>query len=424
MAQKLSNAPREWYRIQCQADAEVAEIFIYDEIGEAYDWATGEMVGVSAKTFLAEMQALPDSIRTLRIRMNSPGGNPFDGIAICNLIQEQARDKGRKTECQIDSLAASAATYITSACQTIRIAANALVMIHKARGVCIGSDDEMVSFAETLRAVNSSAIRTYQFHSKLSDEDLAALMAKTTWMNAGDALANGFATEIVEPVQVDAHFDARSLKALGEIPEQYRERVTALMAPPEVVVVPAGKLNAEELAKLQPAPGTVTPVEAAPPEVGAVKEEAASSAAAAVSTESAPATVVVAASEADVLAAVEAANFGESALPFARQLLGEKLPILQVTNRIAEAKEIQGLCTAAKLPEEADWLIRDRIPIPDVKIFLTRITAKLDKVEIITALPVDGGTPRAKSGINSAEIYRQRAGIAAHAREGREETRQ
>ena len=107
---------RQWYRIRCEADADVAEIWIYDEIGAG--WFSD---GVTAKGFLDEMKALPDSAKTIRVHVNSPGGDVFDAVAIANMLREQSQDKGRTVEMLIEGLAASAATIITSAGDSIKI---------------------------------------------------------------------------------------------------------------------------------------------------------------------------------------------------------------------------------------------------------------------------------------------------------------
>ncbi len=118
----------------------------------------------------------------------------------------------------------------------------------------------------------------------------------------------------------------------------------------------------------------------------------------------------------DVLSAVKHAGLG---IDVADQLHRERVPIGELPARIAEAKEIQGLCATAKLPEEAAWLIRQRVPVAEAKAFLTRMTARMDRIEIMTVLPADGGTGSpAKPGITAAEIYRLRAEAAARARDG------
>src|SRR5512137_2504661 len=87
MAQKVSNAPREWYRIAAKAeDPSVAEIDIYDFIG---DWIDGYWgFGVTAKQFLEQLVTLPDAVKTVKLRINSPGGDVYSATAIANLLRD------------------------------------------------------------------------------------------------------------------------------------------------------------------------------------------------------------------------------------------------------------------------------------------------------------------------------------------------
>ena len=103
-----------WYEFTATA-GNAADIFIYDAIG-AY--------GVSAQAFVADLARHQNKAVTLRI--NSPGGSVTDASAIFNSL---LRHKGGLTA-QIDGLCASAATFIACAAGKVKMAANALFMIH------------------------------------------------------------------------------------------------------------------------------------------------------------------------------------------------------------------------------------------------------------------------------------------------------
>lgn len=413
MASKVSPIPREWFRITCQADPAVADIYIYDLIGEVVDFWTDEVSGVSATNFLGQMQALPAAVKTIRIHLNSPGGNWADSVAIANLLREQSRDKGRTVEVLIEALAASGATLVSSAGDAIKIASNALMMIHgpSAQNRSPMKASELRSMADGLDSMSNTMVTTYRWVSQMSPDEIKRMMDATTWMSAEQALANGFVTEIIQPVAVIVQFDPRSIQALGEIPEAYRDRVAALTAkaPPAADAVPDPAVVA--IAATDPpsphpaAPAVVAQAQPAPP--GLV-----------------PATAT------EILAAVEMAGLGTA---FARTLIEAKVTLDEATAQIGAAKEearirtereteIRGLCATAKFPELADSYIAARVPPAQVKAQLTLITAKMDGVEITTALPANGGTaPLVKTGITTAEVYRLRAEIAARAREGRRE---
>ena len=182
---------RSWYAIRARDEG--AEVVIYDEIG-AY--------GVSAKAFLAELGALPDDA-PLTLRLNSPGGSVFDAVAIHNAL---ARHAGGVTV-WIDGIAASAASYIAMAGSEVIMPENAFLMIHDPAGMVMGSAADMRAMAEALDKIAGSLVRGYAAKSGKSDDEIAALMAAETWLDAAEAVALGLADRVAEPVRIAAHFD-------------------------------------------------------------------------------------------------------------------------------------------------------------------------------------------------------------------------
>ncbi len=180
-----------WYTIRARDEG--AELLIYDEIG-AY--------GVSAKSFLADLGEL-DSKAPLELRLNSPGGSVFDAVAIYNALM---RHEGTVTV-TIDGIAASAASYIAMAGDTVVMPENAFLMIHDPSGMVIGNAGDMRSMAEALDKIAGSLVRGYAAKSGRPDEGIAALMAAETWLDAADALELGLADKVIEPVRIAASFD-------------------------------------------------------------------------------------------------------------------------------------------------------------------------------------------------------------------------
>jgi len=183
---------RSWYAIRARAEG--AEVSIYDEIG-AY--------GVSAKSFLDELGALPDG-SPLTLRLNSPGGSVFDAVAIYNAIKRHA---GPVTV-WIDGIAASAASYIAMAGDEVVMPENAFLMIHDPSGVVFGTADDMRAMAEALDKIKGSLVAGYAAKSGGADDDIAALMTAETWLDAAEAVELGFADRLAEPVRIAARFDA------------------------------------------------------------------------------------------------------------------------------------------------------------------------------------------------------------------------
>ena len=169
------------------------ELYIYDDIGP--DW----MGMVSAQYVNAEIAKAKNEPITVRI--NSPGGDVFEGQAIYNALAR----RGNIT-IEIDALAASAASYIAMAGDKIRIAENAMVMIHNAWTMTMGDKHEHQKRLELLDKVDSIIAETYQkrIGDKSTPDKVREWMDAETWMTAKEAVERGFATEISQPMKVSA----------------------------------------------------------------------------------------------------------------------------------------------------------------------------------------------------------------------------
>ncbi len=219
-------APRQWYSIKALSDGLTAEINVYDEIGPSF---CGEPA-VNAASFGAELDALPATVKTIRVHVNCPGGDVFDALTIANRLKAQREEKGRTVEGVVEGVAASAATIITSACNPVRIADNALMMIHNPTVGGRGDAKAMRKMADLLDRTRDSIIATYRWISSKTIEELGALLDAETWMGATEAVANGFAHEIIGGVSVTASLRESSVARLGEIPEALRPQIDALVA--------------------------------------------------------------------------------------------------------------------------------------------------------------------------------------------------
>ncbi|WP_075223194.1 head maturation protease, ClpP-related [Acuticoccus yangtzensis] len=199
---------RSWYTIR--ALAESAEVAIYDEIGA---------FGISAKTFLDELGALPDEQR-ITLRINSPGGSVFDAVAIHNALKRHPAG----VTVWIDGIAASAASYIAMAGDEVVMPANAFLMIHDPSGMVLGTADDMRAMAEALDKIKTSLVAGYAVKSGGTDADIAELMRKETWFDAEEAVALGFVNCVAEPVRIAARFDiGRFRNAPPELVEEVAE---------------------------------------------------------------------------------------------------------------------------------------------------------------------------------------------------------
>lgn len=189
------------------------ELILYGEIG--YDWWTGE--GLTAGTVQEFLKNLPNGTEEISVRINSPGGDVFEGVAMYNLLI----NSGLKVNVKIDALAASIATIIAMAGNHISMAGNGQFMIHKAWTVAAGNADDMRSTAALLDSIDKgSIISTYAARTKISDSELEAMMTGETWLDAKAALDKGFINEIAELRRPSSADTAAADKAAADLKAQ------------------------------------------------------------------------------------------------------------------------------------------------------------------------------------------------------------
>lgn len=192
---------RTWYEMKA-ADSKAAEILIYGEIGKSW-WDDD---AVSAKQFVDDLAALGD-IDKLTVRINSPGGDAFDGIAIHNAI------KNHKAEsvALVDGIAASAASIIAMGADKVTMAKNSFMLIHGASGFSWGNADDMRAIADDLDRLDKSIVTTYATRSKQTQAKIKAVMKEDRLMDADEAKQLGLADEITDEIKAVNLADFKTL---------------------------------------------------------------------------------------------------------------------------------------------------------------------------------------------------------------------
>ncbi|SFK92543.1 ATP-dependent protease ClpP, protease subunit [Streptosporangium canum] len=177
---RLRQGRNDWYRITNLADG-AAEVVIYDEIGF---W------GVTAADFIRDLKAVAATEITLRV--NSPGGDVFDGIAIHNVL----RNHPATVTTHVDSLAASIASVIALAGDRIIMQPHSQMMIHDAAGMCIGNGSDMHDMAAMLDRQSDNIAAVYVERAGGTLAEWRERMRAETWMSADEAVAAGLADEV------------------------------------------------------------------------------------------------------------------------------------------------------------------------------------------------------------------------------------
>ena len=294
-----------WYNLKADA-GKTPVLSIFDDIG-AY--------GVSAKNFLNDLRSVAGN--EVVVEINSPGGDFFAGLAIYNGL----RASGKKITVKVLGLAASAASLVAMAGDTIEMAENSFLMVHKTLTYMFANADDMRETAELLDKFDAGLVSIYAKRTGKSAEETNALLASETWMTAQEAVDAGFATSVTAALAVKASYSE------DRLPENVR---LAFKAPAE----PAAD---------EPAEGAPLAIEA--PVFGA------------------PVFGETLAAHAQAIA--NAAGLGQYAAMWGADPALRNVE--QVTARAELAREVQALCVLAKRPEMADKFIKAATPLQDVR---------------------------------------------------------
>lgn len=243
---------KRWYAINVAKASGAIDIRIFDDIG---GW------GYSAADFSRDLEAAGKGDITLRI--NTPGGDVFQGFAIYN-IMSRIRDR---VTVVIEGLAASMGSVISMAGKKVIMPENAMMMIHDPAGMAAGGPEEMASFADALDKMRDSIVKAYVDKTGLAETKIRQMMATETWLSAQEAVNMGFADEVEKPIQMAAHAGF-NLKCYRNVPafgtstqpkdttmkkEEIARLCTALGNPDLAATVPEGKSFDEVMALVEAA---------------------------------------------------------------------------------------------------------------------------------------------------------------------------
>lgn len=182
-----------------RAEVDRTVIDIYDEIG----W-----FGVTAKDFRQRLLRAGD----ITLRINSPGGDVFEGIGIFNDLVEH----DGHVRVEVTGMAASIASIIAMGGDEIVIADNAFFMIHNAWTWGIGNRHELRKLSDTLEKIDGALAKTYASRTKAGIRSIKQMMDDETWMTADEAVDLGFAHAKIGDSGAKAKFD---VSVYSDVPE-------------------------------------------------------------------------------------------------------------------------------------------------------------------------------------------------------------
>lgn len=157
-----------------------------------YDWLEYESCcPADVKNVIAE---LTDENEEIKVIINSPGGDVQAGQEIYSIL----KDIKNPVTINVQSIAASAASMIAMAGDTVKMSPVALLMIHNASTCTSGDYRDMQHTADVLQTVNTAIMQAYIAKTGKTEDELKDMMDRETWLTANQCLEHGFADEIIK----------------------------------------------------------------------------------------------------------------------------------------------------------------------------------------------------------------------------------
>jgi ATP-dependent protease ClpP protease subunit len=204
----------------------MSDVIVYGDVG-GYD-----------NNALAFLKALPEKGKKCSVRVNSYGGDAFEGLTMASLL------RSREATVFVDGIAASAATPLLCTAKKVVMARGSMLMLHNPWSVAIGDSEEMKHTASVLEKIEESYASLYAEKTGKSVEDMREMMKLESWLTAEEAVALGIADEIDNGLEIAASapktaflarreqtmdlFNKERVAALEAQNEQHIQRVAAL----------------------------------------------------------------------------------------------------------------------------------------------------------------------------------------------------
>ena len=181
---KILNLPNRNQPFQIKAKSSTkAEIILYGAIGAS--WYEDS---ISAKQFSDEMNKLDSSVKEISLRINSPGGDVFDGITIYNRLKQHPA----RVTAYIDGISASIASIIMLAADEIVMGEGSLILVHLPWTMAAGNRTDFDNTIMRLMDIEEQMISIYAKKTKKSRADIRQMLEAETWLDASQAKEEGF----------------------------------------------------------------------------------------------------------------------------------------------------------------------------------------------------------------------------------------
>lgn len=187
----------------------MAEIQLYGEIGDSF-WG-----GTSDADFASMLK--DHGPGDLTVVINSPGGDVFAGVSIYN----QLRRHPGNVSVVVEGLAASIASVIAMAGDTIEVSGSSFLMIHNPWTIAVGESKEFRKTADLLDSVKAEIIEAYATRG-VDDQQISDWMDEETWFNGAEAVAAGLADIAAGDVDEETQNKTRAKASVENAAHKWR----------------------------------------------------------------------------------------------------------------------------------------------------------------------------------------------------------
>tara|TARA_R110001592_G_scaffold92874_2_gene270209 strand:+ start:2560 stop:3552 length:993 start_codon:yes stop_codon:yes gene_type:complete len=185
------------------------EILIYDVIG-SFD--------LTAKSIIEQLNDADG--QDVLVRINSVGGDVFEGMAIYNALKKY----NGKVKIEIEGLSASMASIIMLAGDDVSASENSLIMIHNPSAGVMGESKDLSKRADLLDKMKTQMVNIYTGATNIPEKKVIKMMDEETWFTSEEALEVGLINNVTEAIKVAAHFDLGTIT--NNVPEWVAEKYT------------------------------------------------------------------------------------------------------------------------------------------------------------------------------------------------------
>lgn len=195
---------------------------LIDKVIGADEWRAwfDEETEFSSDDARKALAAFPSDESEMRITIDSPGGDVFEGITIFNIIRDFARNNPNvEITTYIQGMAASMASVIALAAWSVNprnaviVEDNSIFMIHDAWGIVVGNANDMREGAEWFSKIDDMLRAVYVRRSGKSDDEIKAMMDAESWLWGNEIIEAGFADAIMDSTTVPNDRNERLVSA-------------------------------------------------------------------------------------------------------------------------------------------------------------------------------------------------------------------